>query len=231
MNVARSGLVRGFGIFLRGGQSLAWALERSSMYLPLLMMGLLAVGTYWLVRNTPPALSPVADRPPSHEIDYFMRRATVKSFDETGRLKSEIFGAEARHYPDTETLEIDQVRLRSIGPDGRLTTATAKQALSNDPGNEVQLIGDAIVIREALQKSDGQWLPRLEFQGEFLHIFANSERVKSHLPVLLKRGDDQFRGDTFAYDNLDQVLELKGRVKGVLMPRVKTTGSAPKPTR
>jgi lipopolysaccharide export system protein LptC len=117
--------------------------------------------------------------------------------------------------------------LRSIGLQGRLTTATAKLALSNDAGTEVQLMGDAVVIREPLQQADGSWLPRLEFRGEFLHIFADDERVKSHLPVVLTRGQDQFSGDTFAYDNRDQVAELKGRVKGMLVPR----RTAPAPSR
>ena len=212
-------------------QSAARLWEQLSLYLPLVMMALLAVGTYWLVRNTPAAYEAEAVRPVSHEVDYFMRRATVKTFDDDGRLKTEIFGTEARHFVDTETLEIDQARMRSTGPDGRLTTATANQALSNDAGSEVQLIGNAVVVREPMQNPDGSWLPRLEFTGEFLHVFMNEDRVTSHLPVVLKRGSDEFSGDTFAYDNLDQVADLKGRVKGLLVPRA-SAGSAPaKPSR
>jgi lipopolysaccharide export system protein LptC len=52
-----------------------------------------------------------------------------------------------------------------------------------------------------------------------LHAFLNEERVTSHKPVVLTRGNDQFTGDSFAYDNLDQVANLKGRVRGVLMPK------------
>jgi lipopolysaccharide export system protein LptC len=225
---AATGLSRGLHILKASGQNVAGLWEPLSLYLPLVMMGFLAVGTYWLVRNTPAAYEAEAARPVSHEVDYFMRKATVKTFDETGRLKTEIFGTEARHFADTETLEIDQARMRSTGPDGRLTTATANQALSNDAGTEVQLIGNAVVVREPIQNPDGSWLPRLEFTGEFLHVFMNEERVKSHLPVVLRRGSDEFSGDTFAYDNLDQVADLKGRVKGVLVPRAKA-GSAPPP--
>jgi lipopolysaccharide export system protein LptC len=213
------------------GQRLAGLWEQSSLYLPLVMMALLAVGTYWLVRNTPAAYEAEAARPVGHQVDYFMRQATVKTFDETGRLKTELFGTEARHYVDTETLEIDQARMRSTGLDGRITTATANKALSNDAGSEVQLMGDAVVVRQPLQNPDGSWLPRLQFTGEFLHVFLNEDRVTSHLPVVLKRGSDEFSGDTFAYDNLDQVANLRGRVKGLLIPRA-SAGSAPtKPSR
>lgn len=206
-------------------------LERLSIYLPMVMMGLLAVGTYWLVRNTTVTSQPEAARLVSHELDYFMRSATIKTFDEAGRLKTEMFGSEARHFADTETLEVDQIRLRSLGPDGRVTTASAKRALSNDEGSQVQLIGDAVVVREALQNADGSVLPRLEFRGEFLHIFLNEERVKSHLPVIIRRGEDQFSGDTLDYQKLDQVVQLQGRVKGVLGPRKANSPELPRPTR
>lgn len=213
------------------GRNLLGLWEQLSLYVPLVMMGLLAVGTYWLVRNTPAAYEAEAVRPVSHEVDYFMRRATVKTFDDTGRLKTEIFGTEARHFVDTETLEIDQARMRSTGPEGRLTTATANRALSNDAGSEVQLMGNAVVVREPIQNLDGSWLPRLEFRGEFLHVFLNEDRVKSHLPVVLKRGSDVFSGDSFAYDNLDQVADLKGRVKGQLVPRARAASAPLNPAR
>jgi lipopolysaccharide export system protein LptC len=189
----------------RAWRSLLRVWDSMAIYMPLLMMGALALGTYWLVRNTPIFNTPEAVREASHDIDYFMRKFTVKTFDEGGQLKSEIYGIEARHFPDTDILEIDQARIRSISPDGRITVATANRAYSNGDGSEVQLTGKET--------------PRMEFRGEFLHAFLNDERVKSHKPVLLIRGTDQFVGDTFAYDNLDQVADLKGRVHGILVPR------------
>lgn len=194
--------------------------DRISIYLPLLLMGALALGTYWLVRNTPVFNSVDAVKPVRHESDYFMRNFTVKSFAENGQFKSEISGVEARHYPDSDTLEIDQARIRSVSVEGRLTTSTANRALSNGDGSEVQLSGNALVVREAIKDANGIEAPRMEFRGEFLHAFVNEERVRSHKPVVLKRGNDQFTGDTFTYDNLTGVAELKGRVKGVLVPNI-----------
>lgn len=197
--------------------------DRLTIYLPLLVTGLLALVTYWLVSSAPPAPLPVPERAAKHEVDYFMRRATVKTFDEKGRLKSEIFGLEARHYPDTETVEIDQFTMRAINPQGRITTATATRALSNDAGNEVQLFGNARVVREPLQQADGSWLPRQEYQGEFLHVFVDEERIKSHLPVVLTSGKDKFSGNALAHDSVTQVTDLQGRVKARLEPRRSTT--------
>ncbi len=193
--------------------------DHISIYLPILMMGMLALGTYWLVRNSPVFNAPEAAAALKHESDYFMRKFTIKTFDEDGLLKSEIFGIEARHYPDSDTLEIDEPRIRSLSLEGRVVTSTGDRALANGDGSEVQLMGNVHVVRDATTDADGKELPRMEFQGEFLHAFVNDERVKSHKPVVLTRGSDQFTGDTFAYDNISGVAELKGRVKGLLMPR------------
>ncbi len=194
--------------------------DQVSIYLPVVLMGVLALGTYWLVRNSPVFSTQEAPKAAKGEVDYFMRKFTIKSFGETGQLKSEIYGVEGRHYPDSDTLEIDQPRILSISDAGRPVTSTGNRALTNGDGSEVQLMGNARVIREAVAGTDGKVLPRMEFQGEFLHAFVNEERVKSHLPVVLTRGTDQFTGDTFAYDNLTGIAELKGRVKGQLVPGV-----------
>ncbi len=201
------------------------------MYMPLLLMGALALGTYWLVRNTPTFSAPEAVREVGHEIDYFMQNFTIKTFDEDGKLKSEIAGTEARHFVDTDILEIDQARIHSINISSQLTTATANRAYSNGDGSEVQLTGNARVVREASRDAQGKEAPRLEFRGEFLHAFLNEERVQSHLPVVLIRGADQFTGNVFSYNNLDQVAVLTGRVRGVLMPNSVKRPIAPVPKR
>ena len=211
----------------RGWRKVRLLWDRTAMYMPLLMMGALALGTYWLVRNTPTFTAPEAARQAGHEVDYFMQNFTIKTFDEQGKLKSEIAGNEARHFADTDVLEIDDARIHSININRQLTTATATRAYSNGDGSEVQLAGNARVVREASRNAASRESPRMEFRGEFLHAFLNEERVQSHLPVILIRGTDQFTGNVFAYSNLDQVATLTGRVRGVLMPSSANRSAVP----
>ncbi len=192
--------------------------ESVTLYLPVILMGTLALGTWWLVRHAPQPSAPVLVSAPKHEPDYFMADFSVKNFDATGRLQSEVQGSLARHYPDTDTLEIDAAKIRSVAPNGRLTHATAKRALTNADGSEVQLFGGAVVTREAITPARGRAQPRLEFRSEFLHAWPQTERVSSNQPVVITRGRDQFTADSMAYDNLEQVLQLRGRVRGMLMP-------------
>jgi lipopolysaccharide export system protein LptC len=196
----------------------AW--DRVSVYLPLLLMAVMAMTSYWLVRNTPVMLEPDLEAAPRHVPDYFMRDFSVRVFGKDGKLKTEIKGVQGRHFPDTDTLEVLQIQVRIVGQDGRTTLATADRGVINADASEAQLFDQAIVVREAVQNGAGQTMPRIELRSEFLHLFANTEKVRSHLPVVLLRGTsgDQFGADALDYDNLDQRMQLKGRVHGTLLP-------------
>ncbi|SEJ94758.1 lipopolysaccharide export system protein LptC [Variovorax sp. OK605] len=193
-------------------------IDRTTIYLPIILTAAVALGTYWLVRNAPKLLEPTAKVAPTHEPDYFMRDFVIKNFLPNGDLRSELHGVEGRHYPDTDTMEVDKVRMRSVSPEGLVTRATADRGLSNSDGSEIQLFGNAIVIREPSVSPNGKATPQLEFRGDFLHAYVDTERVTSNKPVTLMRGTDQFTGDTLDYDNLSGVANLNGRVRGVLIP-------------
>ncbi len=201
--------------------TLRWTLDRLTLYLPVLLMGALAMATYWLVRSTPAQSDVVAAAAVQHLPDYFMREFAVKTFDSRGKLKSEVKGRETRHFPDTDTLEIDQVLIHSFDEQGHLTTATARQALTNGDASEVTLLGDARVLRAATVSPVGKVQPAMSFQGEQLLALVNTEQVSSKLPVILTRGKDQFTADSMNYDNQQQVIQMQGRVKGVLFPGTK----------
>ncbi len=195
------------------------SLDAVLLYFPVLLMGLLAMLTYWLVRNTPAPPQETPHVQARHVPDYFMREFAVRTFGANGGFRSEIQGLEIRHYPDTDTLEMDQPRIRRTGPQGQVTVAQADKGISNADGSEVQLIGRAMVVREAFARKDSAPQPRFELRSEFLHFFVDTDRVQTHLPVELLRGQDRFTADRLTYDNLDQRVELSGRVRGVLHPK------------
>ncbi len=182
-----------------------------SAYLPLLLMALLALGTWWLVQNTPRPEMPHELAAPRHEPDYTMQGFTLQRFGADGRLRVSVQGAQMRHYPDTDTLEIDGVTIRALSPDGSVTHATARRALTNGDASEVQLLGGAQVVRTG--SSDGL---RVEFESEFLHAFLNAERLRSHLPVRLRQGTSELRIGAIDYDNLTRSAKFGAPVRARL---------------
>lgn len=191
--------------------------DKVSIYLPVLLMGVLALGTYWLVRSTPSFETSTSKLELRHEHDYLMRQFALRAFERDGRLKTELTGEEAKHYPDTDTLEIEQIRIKNINASGGSTTANANRAVVNGDATEVQLIGDAVVVREGGREKSGNSSPRISIHGEFLHAYLETEIIKSHKPIELTRGNSTFTANTIEFNNFEQVLSLKGRVRGTLL--------------
>ncbi len=192
--------------------------DRLMLSLPLLLMALLALGSYWMVRTEPPPPIAAPEKAPSTLPDYTMQRFIVQSFNAQGQFRSEVIGDMARHYPHTDLIEIDAVQIRSFDTQGRLTTATARRGLSTPDGSEIQLFGDARVVRAADPNALPQPTPAMEYRSEFLHAFITEERVTSHKPVELLRGNDRITADSLDFDNVEQVLILRGRVRATLYP-------------
>lgn len=204
--------------FSRGRLWLGRIWDHVSIYLPVLSMGLLALGSYWVLRSAPPPPAPVAERPLRHEPDYFMRHFSVRDFDVAGELKSEIFGREMRHFPDTGSMEVDGVRLRSLNPNGSVTLAEA-ELLTTDAAQDTYVLQRRVEITRVSQASAEQKAPPVAFHGEHLRVLVSADRIESDHPVLMTRGNDRIAANSLRYDDRQRVADLQGNVRATLAPR------------
>lgn len=188
--------------------------EQLLSYLPVLLMGLLAALTWWLVKNTPGPDDGGAAAPPSKEPDYTMRDFAVSSYAPDGSLRSRMEGALLHHYPDTDRIEVEDVRLRSLDAAGRVTLGRAQRALSNGDGTQVQLLGEARVLREP--GPDEGPAARIEILGEALEVDTEAQRVRSDRSVTLLTGRGELRAGSLDYRHADRQARLSGRVTGQL---------------
>jgi lipopolysaccharide export system protein LptC len=198
------------------GRAMPWHLrlrETLSAYLPILLMAALALATWWLVKNSPKPPGEVAPRAVSAEPDYTMSGFALERFAPDGRLMLRIEGAQMRHYPATDRIEIDGAQIQAWSPAGRLTRASAARAVGTGDGSELQLLGGAEVVGE-----DAAGVPLL-MRSEFLHAFFIDERVESDRPVLVRHGATELRAAGLLYAHASQRLELKGPLKVTLTPR------------
>ena len=184
-----------------------------SAYLPLLLMLMLALATWWLVKNTPLGGGTEPAAPLRHDPDYTMTNFAIERFTAGGRLKLRIEGDLLRHFPDTDRIEAENVRMRALSPDGRVTLASAAKAISNGDASEVQLVGGAQVTSD-----EGNGAPPIVMKSEFLHLFLVSERVKSHLPVEVRRGAMDLHAAGLDYDHATRLLQLQGPIRAVIPP-------------
>jgi lipopolysaccharide export system protein LptC len=210
---------------------LPWTLrlrDRVLSYLPLLLMALLALATWWLVKNTPGAPATGQERALRHEPDYLMQGFRLQRFAATGELRVEIEGTQMRHYPDTDTIEIDEVRLRSLGEDGSVLRATAHRALSDGKGTQVQLLGAAQVVRDA-PAGRGNAAP-VEVRSEFLRVFTEEQRVQTDQPVQVLQGSNDIRAAGVDYDHRSGLARYQGPAKARFDPPGRRRCAAAWPT-
>ncbi len=188
--------------------------DRLTLSLPLIVMGLLALGSWWLVRSMPQLLNAPADKPVRQDPDYRLENFTLKSFDASGRMTREVGGTQARHFPAVDELHIDQIRVFAQSETGARLNAQALRGVATGDGTRVTLTGQASAIREADAQS-----PRIEVQGHQLVAMVKEDRLLSSYPVKITRDQDVFTAQTLDFNSRSGEYLLAGRVRGTLAPR------------
>lgn len=189
-------------------------LDRLTMYLPLLVMLLLAMGSWWLVRSMPDLWRAPSQGQVRQDPDYHLERFSTQVFDAQGRSIRTVWGDKARHYPDSDELHIDAVRFSAVNEEGVEMRGTARQGIATGDGERLTLLGQAHVVRPA----HGQ-TPRLELLGERLVALKTPEKLLSDLPVEILRDRDRFTAKGLDFDMKTGQYALEGRVHGTLQPR------------
>ncbi len=203
----------------RTGPTLMMRVQRwLSAWLPLVVMALLAAASWWLVKNTPLLGGPVVTAPLRHVPDYTMRNFELNRMGPDGRLRLRVEGQAMRHYPDTDTLEIDAAEVRAYGVDGRLIVATAKRAISNGDGSQMQLMGDVLVRSYDVATPEGG-AAGMTVRGDFLQVESQGQILRSHLPVQINTPGGEMHVQNFVYDHLKGHLSFNGRSTAQLRNR------------
>lgn len=192
--------------------------ETLASLLPLLLMLLLALASWWLVKNSPRPLGPAAAEVPLSGPDYTMARFTMERFGPDGRLRLALSGEQLRHYPDGDRIEVDAVRIRAVAEDGRVTLAQARRANAKADGSEVELLGGAEV-----DSTDAAGRP-MRIESEYLHALLDAQRVRTDRPVRVRLGSDELRAAGLEYDHAAQRLDLRGPMRAVLPARAGGSG-------
>jgi len=189
-------------------------LDRVLLSLPLVLVALLALGSYWMLRTAPALDIDQLPRPPDHTPDYVLEKFSAQKFDTNGRLTLFMRGESAQRLPDSEWVEVQKFSMRATDADGLVKHASADLGVSSPDSKEFELKGKVRMLQEAKPSNNS---PRLEISGEFLHFFADVDRIESNKPVQLLHGKQQFNADSMVYDGKERSLQLDGRVRATLL--------------
>jgi len=194
----------------------AWRLWLRDLFgasLPLLLMALLALGTWWLVKHAPSAPQARPTSAPTHDPDYRLENFQAERFDAAGNLAVTLRGQRLRHYPDTDELNIDVLNLQATGVDGRRLSAVAQQAWVSQQAQSVRLEGQAHVT------SSAKGTQPIDIISEHLLVQTHSHDVRADKPVQVTQGHNRFQADSLEFDGQTRVLTLHGPARAVFLPQ------------
>jgi lipopolysaccharide export system protein LptC len=192
-------------------------IEPLTLYLPVVIMGFLALGTWWLVRSSPQAAGLQAQDKGSAGPQYHIQAFSTQSFDAQGRLNAQVSAQFAKYDGQTDTLVMQQFRLRSVDEQGQFLLAQSDEARASNGLDRFMLLGKARVwktVQEGHDKSanlPSAWV----FVGDQLEYDDKAKLLRSQGPTRLQRDKDSLSAGQMVYDGANKKLSMQGQVRAV----------------
>jgi lipopolysaccharide export system protein LptC len=179
----------------------------------ILFLGVIAVGTFWLLRQT--EMEGVrTTQPKTHVPDYYFSQATVTSLDVKGKPISELISPRIIHHPDDDSVEAFQPRMRYFLKDGLPWFAQADHGMEPSGGNIIYLEGHV-----EMTHPDQNGGPPLVIDTNHMTVDLTTNIASTDDPVAILKGESQMHGigmDGYMQDNR---MVLRTRVIGFYVPK------------
>ena len=162
---------------------------------PLFIMASLTLVSFWFLQKNTQDEALLTPAKKKHEPDYIFINAKLTVLNLDGSTK---------------------YRLRLFNSKSPPLTIQAKTGQINGDLDIVELFDQAEVSRPQQLGTTGAVIdPSLLLSSNYLKVFVNDDRLITHLPVLIERGESVMTASQGAvYNNIDQSISMRGDVKG-----------------
>jgi lipopolysaccharide export system protein LptC len=200
-------------------------LAQALKFLPMLLMAVLTLGTYWMVQMNEPNLD--TEKQKRHVPDYIMDGIVVTTLGPEGNTKFRVVGQKLVHYEDDASSEIDWPIARRFHETKPAITVKSDKGFLDGDMTVLDLVGNASLTRPAQAASATQaGSARLFMSSSKFTVLMNEDIVKTNRPVNLEQGLSIMTSQEGAiFDNVHQKLTMIGQVKGRIESESK--GDAP----
>jgi lipopolysaccharide export system protein LptC len=200
-------------------------LAQALKFLPMLLMAVLTLGTYWMVQMNEPNLD--TEKQKRHVPDYIMDGIVVTTLGPEGNTKFRVVGQKLVHYEDDASSEIDWPIARRFHETKPAITVKSNKGFLDGDMTVLDLVGNASLTRPAQAASATQaGSARLFMSSSKFTVLMNEDIVKTNRPVNLEQGLSIMTSQEGAiFDNVHQKLTMIGQVKGRIESESK--GNAP----
>ena len=165
-------------------QQIKFSIGRTLLRLmPLILMGLLTLVTFWLVRkNTPPEHS-MLERVRLHEPDYIIQNGTLSALNEQGNTKYRILGNKVTHYDDDASIDIEVPRMRLFQPNKAPVTVKSDTGHLDGDLTILELFDNASIFRPAQAATETEPATlRMLATSSYFKVFINDDVIETNRP-------------------------------------------------
>jgi lipopolysaccharide export system protein LptC len=186
-------------------------IARGSLWLPLLILLLLAGVSFWIERSV--QLAGQGSLTPQRDPEGIMENFEAMRTDPAGNPQYRLSAKRLKHYSGSKRTELDAPRFDHLDPQLGHITATAGHATVSAEGEQVDLVGDVNVVRAA---RPGQ--SELRLQTARLVVFPQRDLLRAPQAVSVRDDTLDVRAGAMEYDAKQRVIKLSGRVHASYRP-------------
>lgn len=181
----------------------------------ILLVILIGAFSNWLLTglDTQPRIIP---REVRHDPDYFLQNFRATSMGENGKPQHRLAGDYLEHFPDDDTVVIQQLKLELFREALPPWTARANQGIVYERGDRIELSGEVELHRPATAHSEA-----LRLQTEALTVYPQREYAETDAAVTISSDRSETRAIGMRLDVGQGLLELLSQTRGsyVITPR------------
>jgi lipopolysaccharide export system protein LptC len=183
--------------------------DRLAAALSVLLLVVLAGGSYYLAELAKrPSDVKAIDRT-VHELDAYVERFSFTRIDEYGQPVYRLEAERAEHFPDDGSVELHQLRGTSLQRDRPTTTITANQGRADSEIKRIDLNGNVLVHRASDDQS-AEW----NIETTSAVLFTDTQIARTDQPVRITQGVSFLTGVGMELNNAERTLDVFTQVRG-----------------
>lgn len=181
-------------------------IARGSLWLPLVILLLLAALSYWIERSV--QLSDNGSDTERTDPEGIMENFDALSTDAAGRPQYRLTARQLKHYSGNKRTELESPRLVQFDAKTGEVSVMAQQATVSPDGDEVDLRGDVHVLRAARAGQSA-----LSLETAQLLVFPKRNLLRSPGPVQISDANLNVRARAMEFNSKQRIIKLTGRVQ------------------
>lgn len=195
-------------------------IDRLTAWSPLLLLGGLALATWWLDAQIQPP-PPKPDGSSRHDPDIFIEKFRAVALDANGRAVQTVAAERAARFADDQSTEFTAPSVMLAEAGRPALSAVAERGVLTGDRKRVTLSGSVVAVRDAdpnVKRGETPVGP-IRLATESLTVFPDEHRVVTDRPVTVEEPRGIIHADGLDLDTNSRTIRFGAGIRGSIQPQ------------